>query len=91
MGNTEVQVTIEMIIRLELQKEDICNQIDALKDKLKAEMTAQSVEQLRAGLHQVSWTTYKSRRFDTTAFKAEHAELYDEFSKVTETKRFTLK
>ena len=91
MGNTEVQVTIEMIIRLELQKEDICNQIDALKDKLKAEMTAQGVEQIRAGIHQVSWTSYKSRRFDTTAFKAEHADLYDAYATTTETKRFTLK
>ncbi|MBP2071182.1 hypothetical protein [Thermoanaerobacterium butyriciformans] len=38
----------------------------------------------------IRWKVVKSSRFDTAAFKATHAELYKQYMKETETRRFTV-
>lgn len=63
---------------------------EAIKDSLKALMTAQGVDTLTAGGHKVRWQTISSSRFDTAAFKRENADLYTRYSVATENRRFTV-
>ena len=70
--------------------EEIATQIEALKDEIKAEMTAQQVEKMEIGGYKVSYTKYICNRFDSKAFKATHEELYAMYSKEVVSTRFTL-
>jgi predicted phage-related endonuclease len=45
-------------------------------------------EELRAGEYKVTWKPVTSARFDTTAFKSTHAELYRQYTRESTTRRF---
>ncbi len=63
---------------------------EAIKDTIKAELAAREVEELEAGTYIVRWSTVLSNRFDTTAFKREHNDLYKQFTKQSTSRRFTI-
>ena len=66
------------------------NEIESLKDEIKAEMLHQNTEELSAGQYIVRWTSVLTNRFDTTAFKKEHGDLYKTFTKQIASKRFSI-
>lgn len=47
-------------------------------------------KELCVGAHIVRYKTVKSNRFDTTAFKKEHANMYADFLKESTSRRFTI-
>jgi len=63
---------------------------EAIKDIIKAEMASREVEELEAGTYIVRWSTVLSNRFDTTAFKREHNDLYKQFTKQSTSRRFSI-
>ena len=65
-------------------------EIASIEDDIKAEMTAQGVSEMLVDVFKVHWTKVLSRRFDTTAFKAKYAELYEQHVKEAETWRFSV-
>lgn len=62
----------------------------SIKDALKAEMINRNTEEMMVDVFKIRYKTVKSNRFDTTAFKSTHKELYDQYIKQTETRRFTV-
>lgn len=90
MKQAEITATIERLKELEAQQDEIGAEIEALKDTLKAEMVRQGAERMMVGGYKVSYTKYTTHRFDTTAFKKDHAELYTEYTKATEARRFSI-
>ena len=63
---------------------------EALRDSIKAEMMARDTEELTAGQYIIRWTSVLTNRFDSTAFKREHSDLYKAFTKQTSSRRFTV-
>ena len=63
---------------------------ESIRDSIKAEMSARQVEELEADTFIVRWTSVLSNRFDTTAFKKEHNDLYKQFTKQTTSRRFSI-
>jgi predicted phage-related endonuclease len=63
---------------------------EALTDKLKAAMVERSTETLEGDGWKATWKNVESRRFDSKAFKAQHGDLYESFTKPTITTRFVL-
>lgn len=63
---------------------------EAIRDAIKAEMLAQNTEELEAGAFIVRWTSVLTNRFDSTAFKKEHNDLYKQFTKQIASKRFSI-
>ena len=63
---------------------------EALRDSIKAEMLERDTEELEAGKYIVRWTSVLSNRFDSTAFKKQHSELYKSFTKQVASKRFSV-
>ena len=63
---------------------------EALRDSLKAEMLEQNTEELEAGTYIIRWTSVLSQRFDTTAFKKSHGEMYKEYTKQVSSRRFSI-
>lgn len=73
----------QMIAELRMEEE-------ALVDALKAEMTEQGTETLTGNGWKCSWKNVNSSRFDSKSFKADHADLYSEYSKPTTVTRFLI-
>lgn len=88
--------TNTMIAKIEALKEweelaaQAAAEIESIKDAIKAEMTARGVEELEAGQYIARYTTVLSNRFDTTAFKREHGEMYRMYTKQTTSRRFSV-
>ena len=90
MSQNEIASKVAQIKELAQLIEEATAEAEALKDEIKAHMTAVETEELTAGVFKVRYTTVKSSRFDTAAFRKTHADLYEQYSRPTETRRFSI-
>lgn len=72
-----------MIAELEAEAE-------ALTDKIKTAMVDQGTEVLTGDGWHASWKNVTSTRFDSKAFRADHAEIYAAYSRPVITCRFLI-
>lgn len=82
---------VHLLKELMRQSDDLNTRIENLKNELKEEMTTRGVSELKGEDWIVDWSTVSSNRFDQTAFKLAHPELYEKFKKLSESRRFTVK
>ena len=85
-----LEAKIESLKELEAFAEEVKQEIDSLKDCIKAEMLAQDTDEMTVGKYIVRWTSVLSNRFDSTAFKREHADMYKQYTKQTASRRFSI-
>ncbi|MBQ1815317.1 MAG: hypothetical protein II125_02595 [Ruminococcus sp.] len=90
MSNNELETKIRKMQEWEQLAADAKAEADALRDEIKAEMLTNKTEEMTAGRFIVRWTSVLSNRFDTTAFKREHAEMYRLYTKQTASRRFSV-
>ena len=90
MSTNEMESKIEKLQEWENLAEEAKQEADALRDEIKAEMLARDTEELETGKYIVRWTSVLSNRFDTTAFKKEHAEMYKLYTKQSASRRFSI-
>lgn len=90
MSTNEMTNKIRQIRELQQLIEEAEAEMEALKDSIKAEMTARNVEEMTVDVFKIRWITVKGSRFDTTAFKKAMPELAQQFTKPTESRRFTV-
>lgn len=90
MTRTEIISKIEALTEWETIIEEAKAEAEALRDSIKAEMLEQNTEELEAGAYIVRWTSVLSQRFDTTAFKKSHGEMYKEYTKQVCSRRFSI-
>ena len=69
--------------------EEIAATVDSLKDVLKQQMEQSGVDTLTGTEHKASYKTVTSSRIDTAALKKEAPEIAAQYTKTTNTKRFT--
>ena len=84
--------TESIIAKIEALKEweALAAEIESIKDSIKREMDGRGVEELEAGQYIARFTTVLSNRFDTTAFKRDHADVYQLYTKQTTSRRFSV-
>lgn len=90
MSSIEISEKIRALKEWEEVIAEAQAEAEAIKDSIKAEMSARQVEELEADTFIVRWTSVLSNRFDTTAFKKEHNDLYQQFTKQTTSRRFSI-
>ena len=90
MSQNEIVAKIEQLKEWEAILEEAQTEVEALRDAIKAQMLERGTEELQAGTYIIRWTSVLSNRFDSTAFKKEHAELYQSFIKQVASKRFSI-
>ena len=90
MSNTEINTTAKELLSVRSMIAELEAEAEALTDKIKAAMTERGEETLQGDGWRASWKNVSSSRFDSKTFKAEHGELYAQYSKQTITTRFTL-
>ena len=90
MSRNEIIAKIEALTEWEAVIEEAKAEAEAIRDSIKAEMMERNTEELEVGQYIVRWTSILSNRFDTTAFKREHGDLYQAFTKQSASRRFTI-
>ena len=90
MSKIELYYLIEALKEWESVMEEAKAEADALRDQIKEDMVAQGTEELEVGNYIIRYTSVLSNRFDTTAFKREHNDLYKQFTKQTASRRFSI-
>ncbi|MBR0283247.1 MAG: hypothetical protein IJQ81_16925 [Oscillibacter sp.] len=88
MSNTELNAAARDLLAVKAMIAELEAQAEALTDTIKGAMVEQGKEALTGDGWKASWKNVSSRRFDSKAFKAEHADLYDAYSKQTVSTRF---
>ena len=82
MSTTEITTKIAALKEWEAIAAEATAEIESLKDAIKKEM--------EAGQYIARFTTVLSNRFDTTAFKREHSAMYQQYTKQTTSRRFSI-
>lgn len=90
MSTIDLLAKVRNLKELEALISEAQAELDSIKDELKAEMTNRNTEDLDVDVFKIRYKTVKSNRFDTTAFKSTHKDLYDQYVKQTESRRFTV-
>ena len=90
MSRNELITKIEQLKVWEAILEEAQAEAEALRDSIKAQMLEEDTEELAVGAYIIRWTSVLSNRFDSTAFKKEHSDLYKSFTKQVASKRFTI-
>jgi predicted phage-related endonuclease len=80
----------EALKHKKLLARDLEKEIDALTGNIQLYMGARSLLMVN-GSPAISWKSQESRRFDQSAFKAVHPELFEQFKTVSESRVFRIK
>ena len=90
LSQNELTSKIRELKELKLMAAEMAAEIESLEDAVKAEMAARGTDELTVDVFKVRWTHMTSQRFDSTAFKLTHADLYKQYAKPVETRRFSI-
>jgi predicted phage-related endonuclease len=90
MSANEMTAKVRELKELKAMAEELAQEIAAIENDIKAEMTARNTEEMTVDVYKVRWTRVKSSRFDTTAFKKAMPEIAQQFTKTIESRRFML-
>lgn len=90
MSTIELTTKIRELKELKAMAEEIATEITSIEDVIKAEMTARDTDEMTVDVYKVRWTKVSSNRFDTSIFKKAMPDLAAQFTKQTESRRFTV-
>lgn len=90
MSTNEVARKIRELKELQALIDEAQTEAEAIKDELKAYMMDTGADETTVDVFKIRYAIVKSTRFDTAAFKKNHADLYSQYSKTTETRRFSV-
>ena len=90
MSENELNTAARDLLAVRAMIEELQAEAEALTDKIKGAMVDRGQEVLTGDGWKASWKNVNSSRFDSNAFKADHADLYTEYSKPTTTCRFLI-
>ena len=82
----EVMKTIAEYSRIAEEAQKV---VDENKEVLKAYMTEAELTELIGDEHKATYKEVVSNRFDSTAFKKDHADMYEAYKKESSSMRFT--
>lgn len=90
MSANEMTAKIRELKELKAMAEELAQEITAIEDAIKAEMTARSVDEMTVDVFKIRWAKVTSSRIDTSAFKKAMPELAEKFTRTIESKRFSI-
>lgn len=90
MSKIELLAKIELLNKYDTMINELKEQADSIREELKSHMPALDTEELFAGTYVLRYTPVVSNRFDTTAFKRMHGDIYKAYTKQVSSRRFTI-
>ena len=90
MSMTELNSTARDLMSVRAMIAELEAEAEALTDKIKGAMVEQGAEVLQGDGWKATWKNVVSSRFDSKRFKADHGDLYGQYSRTTTSTRFVL-
>ena len=90
MSKNEMTSKVRELKELKAMADELVAEITAIEDSIKADMTEQGVDELTVDVFTIRYKTVKSSRIDTAAFKKAMPDLAAQFTRQTESRRFTV-
>lgn len=90
MSANELNTTARELMNVRAMIAELEAEAEALTDKIKNVMVERGTEIIQGDGWKATWKNVTSSRFDSKTFKAEHADLYGQYSKAVTTTRFVL-
>ena len=90
MSTNELNAKAKKLKALKAREAEIAEQITAIENEIKAEMTERGVEELSVGVFKIKWVKVIAQRLDTAALKKAVPDIAALFTKPTESRRFTI-
>ena len=88
MSMNEMESKIRELRSLQRLIEEAEQEMEAIKDGIKAQLTAQGLDELQAGEYRVTWKAVTSSRLDGKALKEALPDVVERFTTITTTRRF---
>lgn len=85
----DINATMAELAQYIRMQEEAAAMVEALKDQLKAYMQAAGVDTLAGAEHKAAYKAVTSSRLDTTALKRDLPDVARQYTRATETRRFT--
>ena len=89
MDNKTINSIMQTIAEYARIAEEAQKIVEENKELLKAHMTEAGVDTLIGDEHKATYKAVISNRFDSKAFKADHADMYTAYQKPSTSMRFT--
>lgn len=90
MNIIELNAQARTYFDIQQQIAELEAQAEAIKDTMKAAMVERGTEELEGIGWRATWHNTTTSRFDSSAFKKAHSDLYKAFTKAVTGTRFTL-
>ena len=90
MATNEIIRKLNELAELRKMAEDLNAEIEAIQDAIKAHMAETETDTITAGAFKVTWKTVTSTRIDTTALRKDLPEIWQEYGKISTTRRFSV-
>ena len=90
MGISEIDAKVKDLRELRNMEAEVKAAIAAIEESLKEEMLAKNTDILSGKDYTITWKTVITNRFDSTAFKLTHADLFAQFSRSRTSRRFVI-
>lgn len=90
MTANEVDSKVNELRSLRGFEAEVREAIKNIETLLKAEMTERGTDILEGRESIVNWKTFVTTRFDSAAFKLSHADLFQQYSRATTSRRFVI-
>ena len=88
MTKQELSAKVAELRELKRMADELDEMIESIEDSIKETMTENGVDELRGADWKVTWKKISSNRFDSTTFKKSEPELYAQYTKTFESRRF---
>ncbi|MDE6281875.1 MAG: hypothetical protein K2M15_08850 [Oscillospiraceae bacterium] len=88
MSMNEMESKIRELRSLQRLIEEAQAEAEAIKDGIKAQLTAQGVDELQAGEYRVTWKAVTSSRLDGKALTAARPDVAERFTTTSTMRRF---
>ncbi len=90
MTSTEILKKVRMIKDYKQTIKQFQEELEQVENELKGMMEEKGTEEYCVDVFTIRYTEVASERFDSTAFKKTHEELYKQYLKQTVSKRFSI-
>ena len=90
MSMDEMESKIRELRSLQRLIEEAQTEAEVIKDTIKAQLTAQGVDELTVGEYKVTWKAVVSSRLDNKALKAALPDVAERFTTTTTCRRFSV-
>ncbi len=81
---------IKELKQLEREITELQEQVDDIKSEIKLKLESNNLTEMQVDVFTIRYTPYTTQRFDSKEFKKDYSELYEQYIKETQSKRFSI-